>query len=127
MDWPEALEAAQEIEIETRRDADSPVHRTTVWPVVEEGQVFVRSLRGDAGRWYREMSANPEAVVHLDDESIDVLAVPAPDAQSAERASRRPAQQVHRLAVPQLDAARRDPPRDRQARAALSTRSASRG
>ncbi len=87
MDWPEALEAAQEIEIETRRDADSPVHHTTVWPVVEEGQVFVRSLRGDAGRWYREISANPEAVVHLDDESIDVLAVPAPDAQSAELAS----------------------------------------
>ena len=87
MDWPKALEAAEEIAIETRRAADAPVHRTTIWPVVEEGEVYVRSLRGDSGRWYRDIIANPDAVVHVAGESIPVRAVHAPDAQSVERAS----------------------------------------
>ena len=87
MDWPKALEAAEEIAIETRRAADAPVHRTTIWPVVEEGEVYVRSLRGDSGRWYRDIIANPDAVVHVAGESIPVRAVHAPDAQSVGRAS----------------------------------------
>ncbi|MBA3261939.1 MAG: DUF2255 family protein [Thermoleophilaceae bacterium] len=90
MDWSGALKtlgSAEEIEIETRRAADAPVHHTTVWPVVEEEEVYVRSLRGDSGRWYQDISANPDVVVHLDDEEIPVRAFLAPDAQSVERAS----------------------------------------
>ena len=87
MEWPSALETAAEIDIETRRGADAPVHRTTIWPVVEEGEVYVRSLRGDAGCWYREALANPDVVVHVDGESFPARAVPAPDPDSVARAN----------------------------------------
>jgi hypothetical protein len=85
MDWPGAIETAQEIDIETT--AGTVTHRTTIWSVVEDGAVYVRSLRGGAGRWYREVTATPEAVVHVGGEAIPVLAVPAPDEESVERAS----------------------------------------
>jgi hypothetical protein len=55
--------------------------------VVEDGEVYVRSLRGDEGRWYQEITANPDAVLILDEQSIPVRAVHAPDAESVERAS----------------------------------------
>jgi hypothetical protein len=85
--WPGALETAHEIEIETRRGADAPAHRTIIWPVVEEGEVYVRSLRGDAGRWYREALANPDVVVHVDGQSFPARAIHAPDPESVERAN----------------------------------------
>ena len=87
MDWPDALEAAKEIDIETRRSGDAPVHRTTIWTVVEGGEVYVRSLRGASGRWYRELIANPDAVVHVHGESVPVRGVHAPDPDSVDRAS----------------------------------------
>ena len=87
MDWPDELDAAEEVDIETRSGVDAPVHRTTIWPVVEAGEVYVRSLRGGSGRWYRELIANPDATVHVDGESVPVRAVHAPDPDSVERAS----------------------------------------
>jgi hypothetical protein len=54
------LDETREVRIETRRDGDSLEHRTIIWVVVVEGEVFVRSLRGQRGRWYREISSNPE-------------------------------------------------------------------
>jgi hypothetical protein len=87
MSWPGRLEAAAEVDIETQRAEDGPVHRTTIWAVVTDGVVYVRSLRGGAGRWYQELRANPRAVVHVEGESIPVTAVPAVDPESVERAS----------------------------------------
>lgn len=46
-----------EIDIETRRDSTSPIHRTTVWIVPTEKGVFIRSVYVK-GRWYREALAN---------------------------------------------------------------------
>ena len=59
------LDETMEVRIETRRDADSPEHRTIIWVVVVEGEVFVRSVRGQKGRWYREISSNPEGALHV--------------------------------------------------------------
>jgi hypothetical protein len=87
MEWPGRLEAAREIDIETRAGNDAPVHRTTVWVVVDGDDVFVRSYRGESGRWYREISGNPDAVVHLDEDSQPVRAVPASDPESVQRVS----------------------------------------
>ena len=58
------LDETREVRIETRRDGDSPEHRTIIWVVVVEGEVFVRSVRGAKGRWYREISSNPEGALH---------------------------------------------------------------
>ncbi len=59
------LAESDEVEIETRRDAKSSAHRTTVWIVPTEHGVYVRSVRGQKGRWYREAVSHPNVVVHV--------------------------------------------------------------
>ena len=71
------LDETKEVRIETRRDDDAQEHRTIIWVVVTGGEVFVRSVRGAQGRWYREISANPEGALHVEDDRIPVKAAPA--------------------------------------------------
>jgi hypothetical protein len=88
MEWPGRIESVEEVDIETRRGAGAPVHRTTIWVVVDHGEVFVRSLNGEDGRWYRELRDNPEeAALHLEGEAIPVRAVEAADPESVARAT----------------------------------------
>jgi hypothetical protein len=88
MEWPGRIETVREVEIETRRGDDAPVHRTVIWAVVSDGEVFVRSLKGERGRWYRELVANPDAVLHVEGDAIPVRAVTAADPDSVERTTR---------------------------------------
>jgi hypothetical protein len=81
------LDETDEVYIETRRDADSPEHRTIVWAVVVGGEVFVRSVRARKGRWYREISANPEGALRVGDVRIPVRAAPATDAATVDAVS----------------------------------------
>ena len=79
---PETLRLLNEIKevwIETRRDEDAPEHRTIIWVVTVNGDVFVRSVRGEKDRRYREVSANPSAALHAGDNRIPVRAVPVTD------------------------------------------------
>jgi hypothetical protein len=87
MDWPAAIDSAREVEIETRRGEGAPAHRTTIWAVVDGGDVYVRSLRGASARWYRELMADPAAVLHVEDDAFPVRAVQATDPESIERTS----------------------------------------
>jgi hypothetical protein len=73
------LDATKEVRIETRRDENAPAHRTIIWVVAVDGEVFVRSVRGEKGRWYREVSANPSAALYVGDKRIPVRAVPVTD------------------------------------------------
>jgi hypothetical protein len=73
------LDETEEVYVETRRDEDSPEHRTIIWVVVTGGEVFVRSVRGQKGRWYREISSNPEGALHVGDTRIPVRATHATD------------------------------------------------
>ena len=73
------LDETREVRIETRRDEDSPEHRTIIWVAVVEGEVFVRSVRGPQGRWHREISSNPEGALHVGDDRILVRATSATD------------------------------------------------
>jgi hypothetical protein len=52
----------EEIEIETRQDAKSPLHRTTIWIVPTEKGVYVRSGSRD-GRWYQEALVNRHVTI----------------------------------------------------------------
>lgn len=81
------LDRTREVRIETRRDADSPSHRTIVWAVVVEGGVYVRSVRGQKGRWYREISSNPEGALHADERRIPVRAALAADTNTVDAVS----------------------------------------
>ncbi len=71
-----------EVHIETRRDESAPAHRTIIWVVTVDGAAFVRSVRGERGRWYREASANPSAALDVGNRRIPVRAVPVTDEQT---------------------------------------------
>jgi hypothetical protein len=81
------LDETKEVRIETRRDGDSPEHRTIIWVVVVEGEVFVRSVRGQRGRWYRELSSNPEGALHVEDDRIPVRAASATEEATVDAVS----------------------------------------
>jgi hypothetical protein len=81
------LDGQEELVIETGVARGAPARRTTIWVVVEGGQVFVRSVRGPSGRWYRDLLSDPAGVVHVDREALPVLAVQAADPASVERCS----------------------------------------
>ena len=81
------LDETDEVRIETRRDADSPVHRRIVWVVVVEDEVYVRSVRSSRGRWFREISSNPDGALHVGERRIPVRAAPATDDSTVEAVS----------------------------------------
>jgi hypothetical protein len=82
----DALEAAEEVEIETQAP-EGPVHRTTIWAVADDGDVFIRSYRGPTARWYREALANPAVAIHVDGRRLPTTAIAATDPDSIERAT----------------------------------------
>jgi hypothetical protein len=83
-----AIDAALEVEIETRRGPGSPSHRVVIWVVIEGDEVFVRSVRGSRGRWYRELMQNPKAVIHVHGAAVAVRGTVVDDDPSVERCSR---------------------------------------
>ncbi|HVS05139.1 MAG TPA: DUF2255 family protein [Candidatus Dormibacteraeota bacterium] len=58
------LAESDEIEIETRRDSKSPVHRTTIWIVPTSRGVYIRSVYVK-GRWYQEALANRNVTIRV--------------------------------------------------------------
>jgi hypothetical protein len=88
MEWPGRIASVEEVDIETTRGAGAPVHRTTIWAVTDDGEVYVRSLNGEDGRWYRELMANPDAVLQVGSEAIPVRAIRSADPESVARATR---------------------------------------
>jgi hypothetical protein len=80
------LAATEEVEIETSLPG-GPAHRVIIWVVTDDREAFIRSVRGERGRWYREAVANPRVTIHAPGRSIRARAVPAADADSIARAS----------------------------------------
>ena len=72
-----------EVRIETR-DADR-VYRTVIWVVVDDGEVFVRSVRGESGRWYQRALRDPNVALHVGGNRTAATAVPATDPESVAR------------------------------------------
>jgi hypothetical protein len=92
----ERLARAEEIEIETQ-PPDGPVHRTVIWIVVDDDEAFIRSVRGKAGRWYREATANPAVAIHVDGRRLPATAIPATDPDSIERTNKALRQKYDRV------------------------------
>ena len=76
-----------EVDIETSRGEGAPVHRTTIWIVVDGDTAYIRSVRGPKGRWYREIVANPKGAIYVGERRTPVVASAANDEASIARVS----------------------------------------
>ena len=70
------LAESDEVQIETRRDTKSPLHRTTIWIVPTKSGVYVRSFKGKKGRWYQEALANPQVTIRVGRRKVAARAEP---------------------------------------------------
>src|SRR5947209_13233482 len=70
------LAESDEVDIETRPDKKSPVHRTTIWIVPTKAGVYVRSFKGKKGRWYQESLANPRVTIRVGRRKVEAQAEP---------------------------------------------------
>jgi len=70
------LAESDEVQIETRRDAKSPLHRTTIWIVPTEYGVYIRSYKGRKGRWYQEALAHPLVAIRVGRRKVTARAEP---------------------------------------------------
>jgi hypothetical protein len=52
----------KEVAIRTEKHPDSAV---VIWVVVADDEVFVRSLRGTKGRWYRDLATGGSATLEF--------------------------------------------------------------
>jgi len=82
----ESIDAAREVDIETRAD-NGRVYRTVIWIMVEDDVVYVRSVRGEAGRWYQRATADSNVKIVVGSVEIDAVARLAADERSIETAS----------------------------------------
>ena len=82
------LEREHEVRIVTTRPDDSTV-TTTIWVVVvDDNEVFVRSVRGDRGHWFQAALDRPaEVELIADRRRIPVRVVQATDDESIARCS----------------------------------------
>jgi len=79
------LRDRNEIAIHTEKHPDSAV---IIWVVVADDEVFVRSVRGARGRWYRDLATGGFAMLDLGGRRLAVQAVPVADPAAIDRASR---------------------------------------
>ncbi|HVC34828.1 MAG TPA: DUF2255 family protein [Chloroflexota bacterium] len=83
----EELRRVEEVEIETRAAPGKPARRRIIWVVVANDEVYVRSVRGTAGRWYRDLLSHPTASLRVSGRDLAVRAVPVTDAATIARVS----------------------------------------
>lgn len=75
------LADVEEIDIGFRRP-DGSTGSTTVWVVQAGDDVFVRSVRGPRGGWYRRLRADPDGQVQDGGHTHPVHAEPVADART---------------------------------------------
>jgi hypothetical protein len=79
-----ALATAKEVTIETEHHPGVPV---TIWIVVCEETVLVRSVKGPKGRWYRDLAGGSAGTLGFDGSKAGVRAVPVEDEEGIARVS----------------------------------------
>lgn len=82
------LRDTREVEIETSRGEDRPVHRTIIWVVVDDAdRVLVRTYLGPGSRWYREALANPRVRLLVGGRAMNFVVQRADDPERVEACS----------------------------------------
>ena len=70
------LREVREIAIRTEKHPNSAV---VIWVVVADNEVFVRSVYGAKGRWYRDLAAGGPATLEFSGRRLAVQAIPTTD------------------------------------------------
>jgi hypothetical protein len=81
-----AIAGVEEVAIETR-DASGATHRTIIWIVERDGQLYIRSVNGPTARWFREATADTAIALVVGDRRYEAHVVPATDPASIEACS----------------------------------------
>ena len=79
------LRHLQEVAIRTEKH---PKNAVVIWLAVADDEVFVRSVRGTKGRWYRDLAAGGPATLEFAGRRLAVRANPASNPAAVGRASR---------------------------------------
>lgn len=79
------LHDVREVAIRTETHPESAV---VIWVIVADGEVFVRSVNGAKGRWYRDVAGGGPAALEFAGRRLAVQAIPATDPAAVGRASR---------------------------------------
>ena len=79
------LREGREVAILTEKHPNSAV---VIWVVVADNEVFVRSVGGTKGRWYRDLAAGGPATLEFAGRVLTVQAIPVSDPEAVARASR---------------------------------------
>jgi len=78
-DWTaselDTLDRIHEIRVAGRRDDGSLRKLVIVWHVVVDGSLYVRSVRGEEGKWYQGVSKRMEGSIAWDGQTRDVRCV----------------------------------------------------
>ncbi|WP_344377592.1 DUF2255 family protein [Agromyces tropicus] len=79
-DWStrdlDAIDRASEIRVAGRRGDGSLRTLTTIWHVVVDGALYVRSYKGPDGQWYRGVQHHHEGAIRWNGRTVDVAFVP---------------------------------------------------
>jgi len=76
------------VRIETSRAPEQPPRAATIWIVVDDvDRVLVRSIRGERGRWYRDLRAQPLGAVLVAGRRLSIRAELADDPERIESCS----------------------------------------
>jgi hypothetical protein len=79
------LRDLREIAIRTEKHPDDAV---VIWVVVADDEVFLRSVRGSKGRWYRDLATGGSATLEFAGRRLAVQAFPESAPASIAQASR---------------------------------------
>src|SRR6202035_5941236 len=74
----------REVAIRTEKHPESAV---VIWAVVADDEVFVRSVRGTKGRWYRDLATGGPATLAFACRQLAVQAIAVSDPTAVARAS----------------------------------------
>jgi hypothetical protein len=79
------LRGVHEVTIRTEKQPNTAV---PIWVVTAGDEVYVRSVKGPSGRWYRDLAAGGSATVEFAGRRVPVRATQVNDTAAIERASR---------------------------------------
>jgi len=82
---PDKLRELRDLPQVVIRTEKHPQSAVVIWVVVADDEVFVRSVRGSKGCWYRDLAKGGFAMLEFSGRRLEVQALAASDTDSGQR------------------------------------------